>query len=94
MPLRKSDFGLRKTGVSEITNTGLANAMSLTCHNIPGECGIRRGFGGVNILIIMGLSATASGAVNRSFHLVRVVPFSVQLNGVFGELSMGNHVLV
>ena len=39
MPLQKSDFGLRKTGVSEIGNTGLPNATSLTRHNIPGECG-------------------------------------------------------
>ena len=59
MPLRKSDFGLRKTGVSEIGNTGLPNATSLTRHSIPGECGIRRGFGGVNIWIITGLSVTS-----------------------------------
>ena len=52
MPLRKSDFGLcfrnRKHRVSELTR-----------HNIPGECGIRRGFGGVNISIITGLMRSA-----------------------------------
>ena len=65
MPLRKSDFGLRKTGVCEIANTRLANATSLTRYKIPGEYGIRRGFGGANILIIMGLRVIIKNCVER-----------------------------
>ena len=83
MPLRKSDFGLRKTGVSEIGNTGLPNATSLTRHNIPGECGIRRGFGGVNILIITGLR----GHAFHDFLEVMIFHTNVYYTGLSGEFT-------